>query len=65
MLYFYKFYNFLDCEDKISELEKVKKIHENWLKESSKLQLEHAGDGEVEICEEVTEEEYTKQKGKN
>ena len=54
----------VECKEKISELEKTKKLHENWLQETTRLQLRHAGDGEIAVEEEISEEEYIKQKGK-
>lgn len=49
-----------DCNEKISTVEGQKNVHLNWLKETSGLFEE--GEGQVEIVEELTEEEFEKSK---
>ncbi|XP_076040181.1 unconventional prefoldin RPB5 interactor isoform X2 [Oratosquilla oratoria] len=52
-----------DCHQKTEDLLKIKKMHNNWLKEVCELKEEAMGD-QVEIVEEITEEEYQAMKEK-
>ncbi|KAK7070848.1 uri1, prefoldin-like chaperone [Halocaridina rubra] len=49
-----------DCDEKIKGAESTKIIHANWLKETSELFSE--SQGQVEIIESLTEEEFEKSK---